>query len=74
MNEYLYEEQLKNNRFEKLINTKEILTNEEADFVLSWDPTQKSNLHYIKENKILNLKFYYIPSHAIKTPKKVYHV
>ena len=37
MTEYLYEEQLKNERFEGLVNNKEILTKEEVDFVISWD-------------------------------------
>ena len=31
MTEYLYEEQLKNERFEKLINTKEYLTKEKLE-------------------------------------------
>ena len=49
MNEYLYEEQLKNERFEMLINTKIELTKEEADFILSWDPTEHEILFmYVK--------------------------
>ena len=55
MNEYLYEEQLKNFKFELLINTKEILTKEEADFILSWDPTEKDNIIYINDHAFRNL-------------------
>jgi|TARA_Y100000034_G_scaffold112186_1_gene145911 hypothetical protein len=55
MNEYLYEEQLKNYKFELLINTKELLTKEEADFILSWDPTEKDNIIYINDHVFRNL-------------------
>jgi hypothetical protein len=55
MNEYLYEEQLKNERFEMLINTKDVLTQEEADFILSWDPTEKDNIIYVNDNWFVNL-------------------
>ena len=58
MNEYLYEEQLKNERFEELVNTKMILTKEEVDFVISWDPTEKENMFYLNENEFLNLNIY----------------
>ena len=55
MTEYLYEEQLKNERFEMLVNTKMILTKEEVDFVISWDPTEKENMFYLNENEFLNI-------------------
>ena len=58
MTEYLYEEQLKNERFEGLVNNKEILTKEEVDFVISWDPTEKENMFYLNENEFLNLNVY----------------
>ena len=58
MNEYLYEEQLKNERFEELVNTKMILTKEEVDFVISWDPTEKENMFYLNKNEFLNLNIY----------------
>jgi hypothetical protein len=54
MNEYLYEEQLKNDRFEQLIQ-KEMLTKEEVDFVISWDEDQRDNFLYISEYLFLNL-------------------
>ena len=58
MNEYLYEEQLKNERFEMLINTKVELTKEEADFILSWDSTEHENIIYVREDVFLNLNIY----------------
>ena len=58
MNEYLYEEQLKNERFEMLINTKDVLTQEEADFILSWDPTEHENIIYVRDDVFLNLNIY----------------
>ncbi len=58
MTEYLYEEQQKNERFEGLVNNKEVLTKEEVDFVISWDPTEKENMFYLNENEFLNLNVY----------------
>ena len=58
MTEYLYEEQQKNERFEELVNTKMVLTKEEVDFVISWDPTEKENMFYLNENEFLNLNVY----------------
>ena len=58
MTEYLYEEQQKNERFEGLVNNKEVLTKEEVDFVISWDPTEKENMFYLNENEFLNLNIY----------------
>ena len=66
MNEYLYEEQLKNNKFEMLINTKVELTKEEADFILSWDPTEHENIIYVRENVFLNLNIYSEHDHEKK--------
>ena len=67
MNEYLYEEQLKNDRFEMLINTKIELTKDEADFILSWDPTEHNNIIYIKNNLFLNLNTYSEHDHEKRT-------
>tara|TARA_R110000751_G_scaffold21039_3_gene60961 strand:+ start:504 stop:731 length:228 start_codon:yes stop_codon:yes gene_type:complete len=67
MNEYLYEEQLKNDRFEMLINTKVELTKEEADFILSWDPTEHNNIIYINDNLFLNLNVYSEHDHEKRT-------
>ena len=59
MNEFIYEEMQKNNRFEKLINTKLYLTKEEADFCISWDPQCHDEIFYQEsqgENKFLNIR------------------
>tara|TARA_R110002050_G_scaffold118198_1_gene235525 strand:+ start:202 stop:441 length:240 start_codon:yes stop_codon:yes gene_type:complete len=56
MNEYIYEEMQKNNKFEELINTKLYLTKEEADFCISWDPSSHDEIFYQEENKFLNVK------------------
>tara|TARA_R110000751_G_scaffold1379_8_gene5199 strand:+ start:650 stop:871 length:222 start_codon:yes stop_codon:yes gene_type:complete len=66
MNEYLYEEQLKNERFEMLVNTKEILTKEEVDFIISWDPTERESMFYLNENEFLNLNVYSEHDHEKK--------
>ena len=58
MNEYLYEEQLKYERFEMLVNTKEVLTKEERDFVISWDADEYQNMFFLNENEFLNLNVY----------------
>ena len=58
MNEYLHEEQLKNEKFEMLVNTKEILTREEVDFVISWDASEHQNMFYLNGNEFLNLNVY----------------
>ena len=67
MNEYLYEEQLKNERFEMLINTKVELTKEEADFILSWDSTEHENIIYVREGVFLNLNIYSEHDHEKRT-------
>ena len=58
MTEYLYEEQLKNEKFERLINTKEYLTKNEVDFILNWDPTEHEHILYLNDNEFLNLRLY----------------
>lgn len=58
MTEYLYEEQLKNEKFERLINTKEYLTKEEVDFILSWDSSEHDHILYLNENEFLNLRLH----------------
>jgi hypothetical protein len=66
MTEYLYEEQQKNERFEELVNTKMVLTKEEVDFVISWDPTEKENMFYLNESEFLNLNIYSEHDHEKK--------
>ena len=53
MTQYIYDEMQKNERFEQLVNTKEILTKEEADFIISWDPTEHENMFYLNENEFI---------------------
>tara|TARA_R110000796_G_scaffold4997_9_gene18952 strand:+ start:1631 stop:1852 length:222 start_codon:yes stop_codon:yes gene_type:complete len=66
MTEYLYEEQLKCEKFEELVNTKEILTKEEVDFVVSWDESELENMFYLNKNKYLNLNVYSEHDHEKK--------
>ena len=66
MNQYIYDEMQKNERFEQLVNTKEILTREEADFVISWDPTEHENMFYLNENEFLNMNVYSEHDHDLK--------
>ena len=56
MNEFIYEEMQKNNKFEKLINTKLYLTKEEADFCISWDPQCHDEIFYQEDDKFLNIR------------------
>ena len=56
MNEFIYEEMQKNNRFEKLINTKLYLTKEEADFCISWDPQCHDEIFYQEDDQFLNIR------------------
>tara|TARA_R110000744_G_scaffold313325_1_gene420564 strand:- start:374 stop:595 length:222 start_codon:yes stop_codon:yes gene_type:complete len=66
MNQYIYNEMQKNERFETLVNTKEILTREEADFVISWCPEEYENMFYLNENEVLNLNVYSEHDHSLK--------
>ena len=66
MTQYIYDEMQKNERFEQLVNTKEILTKEEADFVISWDPTEHENMFYLNENEFLNMNVYSEHDHDLK--------
>ena len=43
-----------------------ILTKEEVDFVISWDPTEKENMFYLNENEFLNLNIYSEHDHEKK--------
>ena len=66
MTQYIYDEMQKNERFEQLVNTKEILTKEEADFIISWDPTEHENMFYLNENEFLNMNVYSEHDHDLK--------
>ena len=50
------------NRFEMLVNTKEYVTKDEFNFIVSWDSTEKNNFSYIgdysKLGDYLNLRVY----------------
>ena len=58
MTQYIYDEAQKNERFEQLVNTKEILTKEEVDFIIDWDPKEHENMFYLNDNSFLNLNVY----------------
>ena len=57
-----YTEKLKYDRFERIMNTKEYLTQEEYDFCLEWDNDIKMDTSYIgdysKYGAYLNLRVY----------------
>ena len=58
-NQEKYEAELEYNRFQQLINTKEVLTQEEFEFVKSWDAEEAKNLfHNSWNNTYLNLNVY----------------
>ena len=50
------------NHFEMLVNTKEYVTKDEFNFIVSWDSTEKTNFSYIgdysKLGDYLNLRVY----------------
>ena len=50
------------NHFEMLVNTKEYVTKDEFNFIVSWDSTEKNNFSYIgdysKLGDYLNLRVY----------------
>ena len=55
----IYEEEQKLNKFETLINEKEILTKEERDFCFDWDLEEsKRVLNYVGDGKWLNINVY----------------
>lgn len=57
-----YENQQEFNYFESLVNTKEILTSEEFNFVVAYDSTERVNFFYIgdysQRGDYLNLNVY----------------
>lgn len=57
-----YENQQEFNYFESLVNTKEILTSEEFNFVVAYDSTERVNFSYIgdygQRGDYLNLNVY----------------
>lgn len=60
------QEREKNERFETLVNTKEILTKEEVDFVISWCPEEYENMFYLNDNEFLNLNVYSEHDHDLE--------
>jgi hypothetical protein len=57
--EELYEEQQKWNEYQRLINTVEVLTQEEYDFCNSWDSEETWKfMNRIGENRWLNINVY----------------
>ena len=46
------------NRFEEIMNTKEILTKEEYEFVFAYDKTIREDTSYIGDGEYLNLRVY----------------
>ena len=55
----VYTENENFNRFETLINTKEILTTEEKNFCENWDSEESNRvLNFLGENQWLNINVY----------------
>ena len=46
------------NRFEEIMNTKEILTKEEYDFCFAYDKDIREDTSYIGDGEYLNLRLY----------------
>ncbi len=55
--EYYFAEQ-EFNRFEEIMNTKEILTKEEYDFCFAYDKDIREDTSYIGDSEYLNLRLY----------------
>lgn len=57
-----YEFKQEYDKFQMLVNTKEYITKEEYEFIIAYDPTEKSNFFYIgnysKYGDYLNLNVY----------------
>ena len=66
MTQYIYDEMQKNERFEQLVNTKEVLTKAEVDFIISWSPDEHENMFYLNDNEFLNLNVYSEHDHDLK--------
>ena len=57
-----YNDKLEYDKFQMLVNTKEYVTKEEYEFIIAYDPTEKSNFFYIgnysQYGDYLNLNVY----------------
>lgn len=56
-----YEFKQEYDKFQMLVNTKEYVTKEEYEFIIAYDPTEKSNFFYIGYSQYgdyLNLNVY----------------
>lgn len=59
MTEELYQAEQDYNKYQELMNTKEVLTVEEYEFCKAWDPEEAKNLfHNSWNNTYLNLNIY----------------
>lgn len=59
MNQEIYEAELEYNKYQMLMNTKEVLTQEEYEFCKAWDAEEAKNLvHIVWNNTYLNLNLY----------------
>lgn len=58
-NEFIYQEEQEYKKYQELINTKEILTQEEYEFCVKWDVTEAwKYLNNIGEGRWLNINVY----------------
>jgi len=58
-NEFIYQEEQEYNKYQQLINTKEILTQEEYEFCVQWDAKEAwSCLHNVGNGRWLNTNVY----------------
>jgi len=59
-NQEQYDAQQEYNYFEMLVNTKEYVTKEEYEFIIAYDPTEKTNFGYVNSylGDYLNLNIY----------------
>lgn len=53
-----YEAEQEYNKFQGIIYTVEVLTKEEYNFVVGYDPNEKSNFTELTDGKYLNLGLY----------------
>ena len=58
----IYEAEQEYNKFSVLVNTKEYITKDEYNFIITYDPTEETNFSYIgdysKYGDYLNLNVY----------------
>ena len=58
-NEFIYQEEQEYKQYQKIINTKEYLTQEEYDFCVKWDAAEAwKYLNNIGEGRWLNINVY----------------